>query len=115
MSEKKTKEVYPAIPIQERTACPAHPGEVLKGLYLDELNITLADFARQIGVSRKAVSMIANQHKSVTPEMALRFAKALATTPELWLDMQRNYDLWQAAHPRPGFLDAIKPIKAAML
>jgi len=47
-------------------------------------------------VSRKTLSEIVNEHASITPDMALRLSKAFKTTPELWLNMQRNYDLWQA-------------------
>lgn len=112
MAELEALEVYPACPLEERTVSPAHPGEVLKGLYLDENHITITDFAKAIGVSRKAVSAIVNGRKSVTPEMALRFAAALGTRPGKWIQMQANYDLWQTAHAKPGLLDKIKPIAA---
>jgi addiction module HigA family antidote len=83
----------------ERKRCPAHPGRILKNLYLTPLAITITDFAKQLGVSRKAVSSIINEHKSVTPEMALRLSKAFPnSTPESWLNLQRNYDLWQTSH-----------------
>ena len=51
-----------------------------------------------LGVSRKALSNIVNEHKSITPEMSLRLSKALNTTPDLWLNLQKNYDLWHTAH-----------------
>jgi len=51
-----------------------------------------------LGVARKTLSEIVNEHASVTPDMALRLSKAFQTTPELWLNMQRNYDLWKASH-----------------
>lgn len=108
MSE--TEKVYPACRPEDRKVCPSHPGEILKGLYLDELHITLAAFADQIGVSRKAISMIVNKHKSVTPEMALRFSKALGTTPDIWLNLQAGYDLWQVKHMKSGFLDKINRV-----
>jgi len=83
----------------ERKRCPAHPGRILKNLYLTPLGISITDFAKQLGVSRKAVSAIINEHKSITPEMALRFSKAFQnSTPESWLNLQRNYDLWQTSH-----------------
>lgn len=112
MSDKEMKEVYPACPLEERKVCPSHPGEILKRLYLDELHITISDFADKIGVSRKAVSCIVNKRKSVTPEMALRFAAALNTRPGIWIDLQSNYDLWQAAHKDPTFLEKISKIAA---
>jgi len=61
--------------------------------------MTISHFAEQVRVSRKTMSAIVNVRKSVTPEMALRLSQAFPnTTPESWLTLQRNYDLWQVAH-----------------
>lgn len=76
---------------------PSHPGKILKHLYLEPLGLSITRLAEVLGVSRKAVSAIVNEHKSVTPEMALRLSQAFSTTPGLWLNLQRNYDLWHAA------------------
>ncbi len=108
MSEQLEK----TIPVIERSRCPSHPGEILKGMYLDELQITITQFARDIDVSRKAVSAIVNCRKSITAEMALRISKAVETSPQLWLNLQANYDLWQAAHSGRDFLKNIKPVAA---
>lgn len=75
---------------------PAHPGEVLKGLYIEPLGITITDAAQKLDISRKNLSMLVNEHMGISAEMALRLAKAFKTTPELWLNMQQQYDLWQA-------------------
>ena len=75
---------------------PAHPGEVLKGLYLDPLEVTITDAARKLGITRKMLSQVINGHAGISAEMAIRLSKALNTTPELWLKMQLNYDLWEA-------------------
>jgi len=60
--------------------------------------LTVSGLAVVLGVSRKTLSEIVNEHASITPDMALRLSRAFKTTPELWLNMQRNYDLWQALH-----------------
>jgi antitoxin HigA-1 len=52
--------------------------------------------ANNLGVARKTLSMLLNKHQGISAEMALRLAKAFNTTPELWMNMQRNYDLWNA-------------------
>ena len=75
---------------------PSHPGEILKDLYMDSLEISVSDLARALNVSRKTISKIVNQHSSVTAEMALRLSTALGTTPQLWLNLQQNFDLWHA-------------------
>lgn len=75
---------------------PVHPGEILKEMYLDPLEITITALADNLRVARKTVSQLVNGHMGVSAEMALRLAKAFNTSPELWLNMQRNYDLWHA-------------------
>ena len=67
-------------------------------MYLGPFSITITELAGKLGVSRKTLSKIVNEHASVTPDMALRLSQAFNTTPELWLNLQRNYDLWYAAH-----------------
>jgi len=74
---------------------PIHPGRILLNLYIEPLNLTISTLADALGVSRKAISAIVNEHKAVTTEMALRLSRAFHTTPELWLNLQRNYNLWQ--------------------
>ena len=73
---------------------PAHPGEILRELYLKPLGVTVTRAAEALGVSRKHVSAIVNGHSPVTPDMALRLASAFATEPELWVNMQAQHDLW---------------------
>lgn len=75
---------------------PAHPGAVLKEMYLEPLSLTVTAAAKALGVTRKALSELVNGRSGVSTSMALRLSKALRTTPELWLNMQQNYDLWQA-------------------
>jgi addiction module HigA family antidote len=75
---------------------PTHPGQVLKNLYMDPLELSQANAAENLGITRKTLSMLLNGHQGISAEMALRLAKAFDTTPELWLNMQRNYDLWNA-------------------
>ena len=75
---------------------PAHPGEVLKELYLEPLGLSVTKAAIALGVSRKTLSAIVNGRYGVSPDMAMRLAKAFGTTAKLWLNMQQNYDLWVA-------------------
>jgi addiction module HigA family antidote len=80
----------------KRAMPPVHPGEILKGVYLDPLGVSVSDFCVVIGVARRTVSLIINGHSGISVEMALRLSKALNTSPELWLNMQRDFDLWNA-------------------
>ena len=82
---------------------PPHPGEVLKDLVLDELNISITEAAEHLNVSRKTLSKILNGRGAVTPEMALRLEKVFGRpTADHWLRMQNGYDLW---HLKQGELD----------
>ena len=75
---------------------PAHPGEVLKEAYLDPLGMSVTEFARRVGISRKTASEFINKRAGVSVEMAHRPAKATDTTAEFWLMMQEQYALWEA-------------------
>jgi addiction module HigA family antidote len=75
---------------------PQHPGQVLKELYFEPLGLSQLAVADNLGVTRKTLSMLLNGHQGISAEMALRLAKAFNTSPELWLNLQRNYDLWMA-------------------
>ena len=72
---------------------PAHPGEVLRD-YLGEMPV--AEAAKRLGVTRAHLSRILNGHAGVSPAMSLRLSAALGTSPDFWLKMQMQHDLWQA-------------------
>ena len=93
----------------ERTRKPSMPGEVLKEMYLEPLDVTITDFAEHIGVSRKTVSALVNGRAPVTVDMAMRLSVALNTTPVLWLNLQRAVDLWNARQEK-GSWTQIQPL-----
>jgi antitoxin HigA-1 len=82
--------------MKRMTRCPTHPGRIIKEDYLLPLCLTIKDIAEKLGVSRKTLSKIINERGAVTPDMALRLARAFDTTPDFWLNLQKNYDLWHA-------------------
>ena len=75
---------------------PAHPGEVLREMYLEPLGLTVTNAAESLGITRKTLSELINGRSGISTSMSLRLSKAFGTTPELWLNMQQNYDLWRA-------------------
>ena len=79
---------------------PPHPGEVLRQLCLEPLNLTVTDAARSLGVNRKALSCILNGRAGISPEMAVRLSMAFDTSSESWLNQQIQYDLWHAGKNR---------------
>lgn len=73
---------------------PAHPGEVLRD-YLGDTDVT--SLAQRLRVARTTLSRILNGHAGISASMAIRLSEVLPnTSPEFWLKMQMNYDLWQA-------------------
>ena len=87
---------------------PAHPGRILRKHYIEPLNLTITKLAETLGVSRKAVSGIINEKKSVTPDMALRLSKALDTSADLWWNLQKTHDLWIAQNKSTGWQNVQK-------
>jgi addiction module HigA family antidote len=82
---------------------PAHPGEILKEMYMTPLGVTVTKVADALGVTRKHVSAIVNGRAPVTPDMAVRLAGVFGTEPEIWVNLQAQYDLWlvrQQARPK---------------
>ena len=75
---------------------PTHPGKILKEDYLKPLSITITEMSSILGVSRKTLSKITNERGAITPDMALRLSRAFDTTPELWMNLQKSFDLWEA-------------------
>ena len=75
---------------------PPHPGEILRGLCLEPLNLSVTDAATALGVSRKTLSAILNGRAGISPEMAVRLSIAFKTSAESWLNQQVQYDLWRA-------------------
>lgn len=75
---------------------PIPPGEILKEEYLDESGMTQAELAEKMGVSVQTVNLIVNGKRAITPETAIALSKVLATSPEMWLRMQSDVDLYHA-------------------
>lgn len=88
--------------------CPTHPGEILKEDVLPALNLSIAEAARQLGVSRQSLYKVLGGAVAVSPEMALRLGRWCGNGPGLWLRMQQAYDLWHAERAMAGELAAIQ-------
>ena len=93
---------------------PTHPGNILKEDYLVPLEISVTEMASKLGVSRKTLSKILNEKGAVTPDMALRLSRAFGTTPELWLNLQKNCDLWHAENSSSDW-KSVRPLPKDIL
>ena len=90
---------------------PPTPGEVLREFLISEDRITQDALAESMGVSRITVNQLVNDRQSVTAEMALRLARALGTSPELWISLQLKADLAAARRALGRKLETIKPLR----
>jgi len=89
---------------------PPHPGEVLAGLWMEPLGLTVTAVAAALGVSRKTVSKIVNGSGAVTPEMAMRLELALGASAQSWLGHQAAFDLWQLQQQRARLSKEVQPV-----
>ena len=74
---------------------PVHPGEVLRD-ELDELGLSANALSKALGVSANRVTMILNGQRGLSADTALRLARYFGTTPHLWLNLQKTWELRQA-------------------
>lgn len=77
---------------------PTSVGEILLEEFLEPLNLKIGDLAEILDVHRNTVSNIINNSSRLTLEMAVKLAKAFGTSPEFWLNLQTNVDLWELNH-----------------
>jgi len=75
---------------------PPHPGEFINEIYLKPFGLSSRFLAEKLGVAPSTINRIIKKQSGVSPEMALRLSKAIGRSPESWLAMQDNYDLWYA-------------------
>jgi len=74
---------------------PPHPGETIRDLCIEPLDLTVTKAAEGLGVTRKTLSLLLNGHAGISPEMAVRLSQSFGRSPESWLQLQMQYDLAQ--------------------
>ena len=92
---------------------PPHPGLSVKIDCLEPAGLTVTEGAKALGVSRQALSKLINGSAGISPEMALRLAKAFGSTPDMWLRLQMAYDLAQALKREPEITRDVQPVAMA--
>jgi addiction module HigA family antidote len=87
-----------------------HPGEILKETVFEALKLSVTDAAERLAMSRVALSRVLNGKAGISPDLALRLEKAGVSTARFWVNLQANYDLWQAMqHAQPP----VRPLQEA--
>ena len=75
---------------------PPHPGRIVRQECLEPLGLSVTDAAKALGVSRNALSELVNERRGISPEMAIRLAKAFGSSAAVWAGMQLDYDMVRA-------------------
>jgi antitoxin HigA-1 len=88
---------------------PPHPGEFIREVYLEPNALSARQLAAKLAVAASTLNRVLNGAAGVSPEMALRLSKALGRSPESWLALQDQYDLWVARQTVD--LGAVEPIR----
>lgn len=88
---------------------PVHPGEILREEFMRPLELSSNALARALGVTAARVNDIANEKRGITADSALRLARYFGTTPELWMNLQKRYELECAQRELHETLEHIQP------
>jgi addiction module HigA family antidote len=96
---------------KQREIKPTHPGEMLREDFLPDYQLSVADLAKALGVSRQTINELLRERRALSSSMALRLARLFGNTPEFWLNAQRAVDLWEAETNFFQELKRIRPLK----
>ena len=89
---------------------PFHPGEILLEEFLQPYGMSQTELAKRIQVSYPRVNEIVLGKRGITPDTACRLAKLFGTTPDFWLNMQQDWDLWHTLHD-PSVANSVAEIE----
>ena len=89
---------------------PTHPGEMLLEEFLNPMGLSQRDLAEGIRVPYQRINELVNGRRGITPSTALRLAKFFGTTPDLWMNLQLRWDLYEAQEAESHDLDRIKRV-----
>ena len=103
-----------------RKVRPTHPGAILRNM-LEELtadggdqfpSVTQKELAKRLGVSRRTISELVHERRSITANMAIRLSRVFKTTPDIWMNLQKAVDLWDATQANKNKYAKLRPIAA---
>lgn len=94
---------------------PTHPGEMLKEEFFPAFGLTVSRAASLLHVSRQSVNELLRERRGVSADMAVRLSRLFGTSPQYWLNMQRNIDIWNAFDRAEAEYEEIEPIAAAAM
>ncbi len=102
-----------SLPVKAPMHSPPHPGRIVRQDCIEALGLTIGQAAEALGVTRQTLDRLVNERGGVSPEMALRLAKAFGGSAELWMRLQTAFDLAEARKHKAGQLAAIRRVERA--
>lgn len=78
----------------KRGLSPAHPGEILKEMFIVERKLTITEVAKGLNMARANLSSVIHCHLGISPERAVKLSEAFGNTAQFWVNLQNNYELW---------------------
>jgi antitoxin HigA-1 len=100
-----------SLPVEAPMHTPPHPGRIVRQDCIEALGLTIGEAAEALGVTRQTLDRLVNERGGISPEMALRLAKAFGSTPELWLRLQATHDLADTRKRKAAELAAIRRVE----
>jgi len=89
---------------------PTHPGEMLREEFMPDYGLSVAQLATKLDVSRQSVNELVNERRALSPVMALKLARLFGISPQYWMNMQRNVDVWDSYDAESEAIEAIEPL-----
>ncbi|MCY7349435.1 MAG: HigA family addiction module antidote protein [Cytophagaceae bacterium] len=80
----------------KRGLSPCHPGEILREEFIKERSLTITEVAKGLGMARANLSAVVNERAGISPELAVKLSEAFGNAPQFWMNLQKNYELWEA-------------------
>src|SRR5712692_5813018 len=103
----------------QRKVRPTHPGAILRNMLAelaadggDQSSLTQKELAKRLGVSPRVVNELIHERRTMTADMAIRLSRVFKTTPDIWMNLQKAVDLWDAAQANKNQYAKLKPIAA---
>lgn len=104
----------------QRKVRPSHPGAILRNMLVELANegngqsasLSQKELAKRLGVSRRAISDLIHERRAMTADLAIRLSRVFQTTPDIWMNLQKAVDLWDAAQANKNQYAKLRPIAA---
>ena len=88
---------------------PTHPGEILKEEFMKPLGLSQSQLSKELDTTFRTINEIVNEKRNISPEMAIKLSRYFGTTPELWLNLQNQHDLYITRQRKQRLLEKIRP------